>query len=77
MLNLKPGQTEEEAVIEYLLSMGFKEMGEEERKSDWYPAHARSMIRILANDDTSIPAPNEEERIRRWIAGEDDPEDIT
>jgi len=59
MLNLKPGQTEEEAVIEYLLSMGFKEMGEEERKSDWYPA------------------PNEEEEIRRWIAGEDDPEDIT
>ena len=64
MLNLKPGQTEEEAVIEYLTEMGFKEMGEEEKKSDWYPAYARSIIRILANDDTSIPAPNEDEELR-------------
>jgi hypothetical protein len=64
MLNLKPGQTEEEAVTEYLLEMGFKEMGEEERKSDWYPAYARSIIRILANDDTRIPAPNEDEELR-------------
>ena len=60
MVNLKPDQTEEEAIIEYLTEMGFKEMGEEEKKSDWYPAYARSIIRILANDDTSIPAPNEE-----------------
>ena len=75
MVNLKPGQTEEEAIIEYLLSMGFKEMGEEERKSDWYPAYARSIIRILANDDTSIPVPNEDEEVRRWIAGEEDDED--
>jgi hypothetical protein len=44
--------------------MGFKEMGEEERKSDWYPAYARSIIRILANDDTRIPAPNEDEELR-------------
>ena len=47
----------------------------QERKEDWYPAHARSILRILANDDTSIPAPNEEEGTRRWIAGEQDPED--
>ena len=64
MVNLKPSQTEEEAIIEYLTEMGFKEMGEEEKKSDWYPAYARSIIRILANDDTRIPAPNEDEELR-------------
>lgn len=64
MVNLKPGQTEEEAIIEYLLEMGFKEMGEKERNSTWYPAYARSILRILANDDTSIPAPNEDEELR-------------
>ncbi len=64
MVNMKPGQTEEEAITEYLLEMGFKEMGEEERKADWYPAYARSILRILANDDTSIPAPNEDEELR-------------
>ena len=72
MANPKPGQTEEEAVTEYLLNKGFHEITAEDRKEDWYPAHARSIIRILANDDTSIPAPNEEEEIRRWIAGEQD-----
>jgi hypothetical protein len=64
MVNLKPGQTEEEAIIESLTEMGFKEMGEEEKKSDWYPAYMRSILRILANDDTSIPAPNEDEELR-------------
>ena len=66
MVNLKPGQTEEEAVTEYLLEMGFKEMGEEERKSDWYPAYARSIIRILANDDTRIPLPTKMKSSARW-----------
>jgi hypothetical protein len=64
MVNLRPGQTEEEAVIEYLLEKGFKEMGENERNSEWYPAYAQSILRILANDDTSIPAPNEKEELR-------------
>ena len=64
MVNLKPGQTEEEAIIEYLLEMGFHELTDEERRSDWYPAYARSIVRILANDDTSIPAPNEEEEMQ-------------
>jgi ribosome maturation protein Sdo1 len=75
MVNMKPGQTEVEAITEYLLEMGFHQITAEERKEDWYPAHARSMIRILANDDTSIPVPNEDERVRRWIAGEDDEEE--
>ncbi len=64
MAKLKPGQTEEEAVTEYLLEMGFHEITDEERKEDWYPAHARSILRILANDDTRIPAPNEDEELR-------------
>jgi hypothetical protein len=76
MARLKPGQTEEEAVTEYLLEMGFHEVTDEERKEAWYADYARSIVRILANDDTSIPAPNEEERVRRWIAGEEDPEDV-
>ncbi len=39
-------------------------MGVKERSSPWYPAYARSILRILANDDTSIPAPNEDEELR-------------
>jgi hypothetical protein len=34
MVNLKPGQTEEEAIIEYLLEMGFHAITAEERKED-------------------------------------------
>jgi hypothetical protein len=64
MRERKPGQTEEEAVIEMLLAMGCREFTAEEKNTEWYAREMRDFLRIDANDDTRIPAPNEDEELR-------------
>lgn len=60
----KPGQTQEEAVIEFLVAEGFKPISEEEQKTPWFAKEMRDNLRIFAWDDTSIPAPNEDAELR-------------
>ncbi len=51
-------------VTDFLLANGCHRITEEEQKTEDFAREARSFIRILANDDTSIPAPNEDEELR-------------
>ncbi|MGO8692322.1 MAG: hypothetical protein ACLQMF_01505 [Rectinemataceae bacterium] len=51
-------------VTDFLLANGFHRITEEERKTEDFARESRSVLRILANDDTSIPAPNEDEELR-------------
>jgi hypothetical protein len=55
----KKGRSVEE-IIKYLLDNGAHEITAEERRTPEWREEYRSYLRILANDDTSIPAPNEE-----------------
>jgi hypothetical protein len=47
----------------YILSIGGVELSAEEKRTPEYRERHRSFLRILANDDTRIPAPNEEEEL--------------
>jgi hypothetical protein len=64
MIKLKPGQTEEDAVIAYLVSLGAREATDEERRTERYARGWRDTLRIWASDDTSIPAPDEDAELR-------------
>jgi hypothetical protein len=47
----------------YIRSLGGVEVTAEEKKTPEWREECRSFLRIMAHDDTSIPAPNEEEEL--------------
>jgi ribosome maturation protein Sdo1 len=51
-------------VTDFLLANGFHQITEEEQKKEDFARESRSILRIPANDDRSIPAPNEDEELR-------------
>ena len=64
MFDQKPGQTQAEALESWLLAQGFKEMTPETMGWEAYVRESRYFLRIMANDDPSIPAPNEDAELR-------------
>jgi hypothetical protein len=55
--------SEAERMEAFLLANGFRKITDEDLKKPQYREEIRANLRILANDDTSIPAPNEEEEL--------------
>jgi len=64
MFDQKPGQTQADAIEAWLLAQGFEEMTPETMGWEAYARESRYFLRIMANDDPSIPAPNEDAELR-------------
>jgi hypothetical protein len=59
------GHSQAERMEAFLLANGFRKLTDEDKKKSWFREEVRANLRIFANDDTRIPAPNEEEELDR------------
>jgi hypothetical protein len=59
------GNDDVQDIIDYILAQGGHAITAEEKRTPEWREEYRSILRILASDDTRIPEPNEEEELER------------